>query len=95
MIYIKNKYYPFKNYIAITHWPFVFYKKLGVNTKNHEAIHGEQQKELLIVVFYLIYFIEWVFKEYKNISFEKEAYANEKDTDYLEKRKRFNWIKYL
>jgi hypothetical protein len=33
--------------------------------------------------------IEWIFKEYKNISFEKEAYSNEDNLDYLKTRKWF------
>ena len=32
---------------------------------------------------------------YRNISFEREAYANEEYIDYLENRKRFAWIKYI
>ena len=95
MIYIKNKYYPFGKFIAITHWPFVFYKRLKPNTKPHEEIHGQQQKELLIVGFYLIFFIEWILKGYKNISLEKEARVNQKDPTYRDKRKPYSWIKYI
>ena len=32
---------------------------------------------------------------YFNISFEREAYKNEYDYDYLEQRKHFSWIKYM
>ena len=32
---------------------------------------------------------------YKNISFEKEAYDNENDMDYLDKREHFSWIEYI
>lgn len=34
-------------------------------------------------------------KAYKNISFEKEAYHNANDLNYLTKRKRFAFIKYF
>lgn len=34
-------------------------------------------------------------KAYKGISFEKEAYANETNLDYLRTRKRFCWLKYV
>ena len=59
------------------------------------------------VVFYMAYFIEWLIKliisgftlgkvkPYKSISFEQEAYQNEKDFKYRDNRKRFNWIKYI
>lgn len=95
MIYIKNKHYPPKGFRAITHWPFVFYKTLRNDTVRHETIHGMQQKELLIIFFYLIYLIEWIFKGYRNISFEKEAYENETNHMYREERKLFAWMKYL
>lgn len=32
---------------------------------------------------------------YRNISFEKEAYDNENDMDYLDKREHFSWIEYI
>ena len=32
---------------------------------------------------------------YRSISFEQEAYYNQYDFNYLENRKRFNWIKYI
>lgn len=32
---------------------------------------------------------------YRNISFEQEAYNNEKDVDYLKNRKPFAWMKYI
>lgn len=48
------------------------------------------------IVFYIIYLLEWSFKvifmypfshkAYRNISFEKEAYSNEKDYNYVDNR---------
>ena len=32
-------------------------------------------------------------KAYRNISFEREAYAHEKDLEYLSHRRRFAWLK--
>ena len=86
---IYNKIIPFKGYKAITIWPFIFArKKLSEIDINHEKIHLAQQLELLIIPFYIIYFIEWIFKRYRNISFEKEAYANQEDMNYLEWRRK-------
>ena len=69
---------------------------------NHESIHIKQQEELLIIPFYVLYILEWFIKlffygsgAYRNISFEREAYANEKNYKYLESRKRYNWIKLI
>ena len=65
---------------------------------NHERIHTEQQKELIILRFYLVYVLEWLVrieitrnwqKAYRSISFEREAYANAKDFDYLARRRMY------
>ena len=90
MIKIRTKYYPFGKFVAITHWPFIFYKKYSIRIINHEKIHLKQQIELFIVGFYIVYFVEWIFKGYKNISFEQEAYKNESNLGYLKHRKIFN-----
>ena len=94
------------DYVGITLAPFgIYVKEKYLNDEvliNHEKIHWAQQLEMLIVFFYLWYFIEWVIRlitppagAYMDISFEKEAYANEKDLKYLETRKHYGWIKWL
>lgn len=105
MITIRNKFIPLKDFTALTIWPFVFVrndKEYSDVTARHEAIHGEQQKEMLVILFYLWYVIEWLVKciiyrntmtAYKNISFEREAYDNQHLLDY--QRKHYSWIKYL
>lgn len=51
--------------------------------------------------FYVWYIVEWLirlFKKgnaYRNISFEREAYANQGDFSYLKGRGWFNFLKYL
>ena len=68
---------------------------------NHEAIHTAQMKEMLYVFFYLWYVLEWVVRlfmkgnAYRNISFEREAYDNAKNMNYLNIRKHYNWRKYI
>ena len=70
-------------------------------TINHESIHTKQMKELGYIFFYIWYVIEWFIKlfttknAYKSISFEREAYGNERNLLYLEKRKRYAWFKYI
>lgn len=94
---IHNDLIPFKGYKAMCLWPFIFVRnEVNFNDVdlNHEKIHWRQQIELLVIPFYIIYLIEWIFKEYKNISFEKEAYSNEENLDYLKERKCFaQWRK--
>lgn len=60
---------------------------------------------LSVFAFYILYVIEWfvkfiiyklnTHKAYRNTSFEREAYSNEKDLGYLDNRKWFAWIKHL
>jgi hypothetical protein len=58
---------------------------------------------MLLVLFPLWYYTEWIIRlvqygkseAYDNISFEREAYANEKDKDYLSRRKFWAFLKYL
>jgi len=93
------------NVIGITLSPFgIYLKETKLTDKvliRHESIHWKQQMEMLIIFFYLWYLIEWIIRlfksgnAYKNISFEREAYGNEKNENYLIERKKYSWIKYL
>ncbi|MEO1011079.1 MAG: hypothetical protein AAFX53_07200 [Bacteroidota bacterium] len=98
----------YKNYVGLSLWPFIFLKHNGLKEDaaliNHERIHLRQQLELLILPFYFLYLTEWLlrtmlyldsYRAYQNISFEREAYANEHDPDYLNQRSPFRFIKYL
>lgn len=109
MLTVRNNIIPFKGFTALTLWPFVFVRKDEEQNythivERHETIHGEQQKEMLIVLFYLWYLVEWLVKwiyyrnrttAYKNISFEREAYANQHDAAYLDVRSHFSFFKYI
>ena len=92
---------------GITLFPFIFLRDKSLkNNKvlmNHEKIHIYQQLELLIIFFYLWYVVEyyyWYIKlkdknlAYRNICFEREAYAQEQDLNYLEHRKIWSFWKY-
>lgn len=97
-----------KNYVGLSIWPFIILKNSCLKEDtvliNHERIHLKQQIELLILPFYLFYLVEWLirtlvyfdsYKAYQNISFEREAYLNEKNMSYLKQRKPFSFINYL
>lgn len=90
---------------GITLFPFILLRnKLDKDNEiliNHEKIHIRQQLELLIIFFYLWYILEyfyWYIKlrngylAYKSISFEKEAYANERNINYLKHRKLWSFL---
>lgn len=108
MIVVVNKFILARGFNGVSLWPFVIVKdescKQDLILINHEKIHLQQQAELLVLVFYLWYILEFLLKwiqlkdrklAYCNISFEKEAYANELDKDYINSRPRWNFMKYL
>ena len=86
---------------AITIGPFVFSRGvMSERTKNHEAIHWQQYIECGVIGFIILYYIFYAINlfRYKDgqtayymIPFEKEAYNNDENMDYLETRKRFSW----
>ncbi len=96
----------FQGVSGVTLAPFgIYLSKRGLNNKQtirHEQIHWKQQMEMLILLFYIWYFIEWLIRlftnpsnAYRSISFEQEAYKKESITNYLSTRKWFAWVKYL
>jgi len=108
MIVVVNKYLLVKGFKGISLYPFVIlkHKVLAKDSifMNHERIHLSQQIEMLILPFYLWYSLEFLLRlvqfknvklAYKNISFEREAYANESDFNYFRKRQLWNFTYYL
>jgi len=89
---------------AITLGPVVFSRNtIGEETRRHEAIHWEQYKECLILGFLFLYLFFWIKNlfggfsgsgAYYNIPFEREAYDNQQDPEYLINRKQFAWYNY-
>lgn len=54
MIKVYNNIIPFQGFLALTVWPFIFIRKkvawrYDEVTDRHEKIHGEQQKEMLVI----------------------------------------------
>lgn len=93
---------------AITIYPFIFLKSTFFKQQDdlirHERIHLRQALELGILFFYVWYLIEFAVhfiqfrdfdKAYRRISFEREAYDREGETDYLSKRKIWAFWRYL
>lgn len=103
-----SKYLIPKGYTGVTIYPFVFLKNDALKEDkvliNHEYIHLKQQLELLVVPFYFIYGFEFLMRliqyrgwkiAYRNISFEREAYYNEDNMEYLKTRKNWRFLKYI
>lgn len=108
MILVVFKYLTPKWVRGITIFPFVVlsYKKDKANLVllNHEKIHLRQQLELLVIPFFIWYSIEFLVRyfqyknwnqAYMNISFEREAYLNEKNLYYLKQRSFWNFLNFI
>ena len=108
MLIIVSRYLIPKGFRGFTFFPFVFlkYRKDTDNEVllNHEKIHIKQQLEMLVVPFFIWYFLEFLYRliqfrnrniAYRNISFEREAYENEKDLNYLQSRPSWRFLKKL
>lgn len=104
---INSNIIPPKGYKAITILNIIFVRKgctMSAVDVNHENIHWAQEKELLVVGFYLLYVLGFLVrlllirnwhKAYRSISFEQEAYENQYNMSYLAERKHYRWTKYL
>ena len=101
---IIDTFSPIKPY-AITIYPFIISEDdLDEVTLNHEKIHIQQQKELFVIPFYILY-AYFYFKNirkgmskddaYLYIPFESEAYENEFSMSYLSRRPKMAWTKYI
>jgi hypothetical protein len=109
MIIIQIPFLVPKGFVAVSIWPFVWVrnKKEACSDKillHQEKIHHQQQKELLLIGFFVWYLLEFLGlylkyqnakKAYRQVSFEKEAYENEHNLDFLKNRKRWNFMRYL
>ena len=78
--------------------------EMSLETKNHETIHYKQWLELLFIGFLILYPLFWVINlirsrsgdlAYYDIPFEREAYDNDQNLNYLNERKPYAWIHYL
>jgi hypothetical protein len=87
-------------------FPFILSKKKSPGGRfiNHECIHLKQQLEMGLVFFYIWYLVEYLLRlivfrnhllAYYNISFEREAYGNEANPEYLKNRRFWAFLKYL
>lgn len=108
MFLIVAKYLIPKGYRGFAAFPFVFVKyfsdKENAVFLNHEKIHLRQQLEFFIIPFFIWYFIEFLLRliqyknvnvAYRNISFEREAYANEADLRYISNRSFLRFLNYI
>ena len=95
---LRTKLFPRGRFIACSLFGVLVTRpetKLSPAIVNHEAIHAAQQREMLYLPFFIAYFFEWLYRlflpgnAYENLSFEREAYANQSNPRYLDHRPRF------
>ena len=101
---VRTSILPFRGFSAINLLGVLFVHHgvyLSNELINHERIHTAQQREMLFVFFYLAYVVEWLMRlpmrgnAYRNISFEREGYAHQRDLHYLESRRHYAWRRYM
>jgi len=100
---VYNSVIPFEGYKCVNVFGVLFVRKgrtLKFKDINHEAIHTRQMREMLFVLFYVWYGVEWFVKwcvyrdahrAYREIGFEREAYKYEWFSFYPDNRKHFAW----
>ena len=89
---------------AIAFGPWVWCRGvLDEELRNHETIHYHQQLELLFIGQWILYVFYWLkglitYRNgeiaYRQSPFEREAYDNDQNLDYLKTRKPFAWRHY-
>ena len=90
---------------ALSFGPFVWSRKtLTERLRTHETIHFQQQLELGFVLHWVLYGLFMVYgwvkyrsftESYYNNPFEKEAFDKEKESNFLDTRPRYHWVRYL
>jgi hypothetical protein len=92
-------------YVAVAAWPGVILARRGASLSarvvNHERIHHAQQREMLILPFFVWYVLEFMMrflftfswgKAYRNLLHEREAKRHEGNAGYLARRSAWAWI---
>lgn len=106
---VYNNIIPFKGYLALTIFPWVFIRKNAKQrftdkVERHETTHAYQQMETIWIFFFLIYGLEYLVKllitfshkkAYRSISFEQEAYLHEDEIHYNLFRDDYEWTNYV
>ena len=101
---VRTSILPFRGFTAINLLGVLFVHPgvyLSNEMMNHERIHSAQQREMLFIFFFMAYFVEWLVRlpmrgnAYRNISFEREAYANQRNMNYLRNRPLYSWRRYM
>ncbi len=97
---VYNRLLPFRGYAAMAFFGVILARRecrpLSASTVRHEDIHMAQAADCRgWILFYLRYLWYWLRYGYRRNPFEREAYENEQNADYLKNRKLCGWADYL
>lgn len=106
---IYSKLIPAKGYISILIlWWMVIREEYRDSApwfaEIHETIHLRQELEMGIILFYVWFVVEFLIKlmitlswsrAYRSVAFEQEAYRNQLEKSYLERRPAFAWLRFV
>ncbi len=97
----------FNYYTGLSFFIFIWISRLTKDETQlvrHEKIHFLQQVEMLFIFHWLLYAFFYLrsrfsghghYVAYRYNPFEMEAYDNERQSDYLRKRRLFAWVDYI
>ncbi len=98
----------FMRYSGTAIFPFVLLRARELKENKalmyHERIHHMQQLEMLIIPFFIVYGLNYLInlfrykkhdEAYRNIIFEREAFAKDGEQYYLRNRRMWAFLKYI
>lgn len=110
LLFFINPWFPFKGYTFMNFCGIMLTRdkklidRMSDNTVRHEKAHSKQIVEMLVILFYIWYVLEWFIKlliyrnahsAYRNISFEREARYVAEHPEYKRKLFTYKWLKWI
>lgn len=95
-IFIRSRYLPFGRFNGMMIYPFIFLRSdrpIYQHTIRHEVIHWVHSVQLFVVIFNILYALNWIFnllrfrfdfeEAYRSIWAERIAYNNQHNSLFL------------
>lgn len=98
-IFVRSRFLPFGRFSGMMIFPFIFLRSdrpIYQHTIRHEVIHWVHSVQLFVLIFFLIYVLNWGYnlirfrfdfeEAYRSIWAERIAYANQHNQLFLPRR---------